>query len=337
MGPMDHSPRTHSVRLAADGLAIEGSTPALQLLGFIDTMLRGIAQVMLQGNSYTGALFVTGIFFNSALLGLGVLAGTAVSTATAMLLGVERASVRAGLYGFNGALVAIALLYFLEPTPLAWGYVVLAAASTTVLMAALQRLLATWQLPALTAPFVLTTLLFVLATARFGHLHATHVLPTAGLPVQATVEGVVTFATLWQGVLAGIAQVFFQSSLLTGAFFVAGLAVASRRACIVAVLGSLAGALVAWGMGAAEPGIRAGAFGFNPVLTAIALQGGAWALNATSTACTGLAVVVTAIVFAALSAALAPIGMPALTAPFVLVTWLFLLAGPLFGRLRRDS
>ncbi|HUH90749.1 MAG TPA: urea transporter [Lysobacter sp.] len=38
--------------------------------------------------------------------------------------------------------------------------------------------------------------------------------------------------------------------------------------------------------------------------------------------------------FAALSAALEPLGMPALTLPFVLVTWCFVAAGPLFPRLR---
>jgi hypothetical protein len=37
-----------------------------------------------------------------------VLLGTIVSTVTAMLLGVDRAVVRAGLFGFNDGLVAIA-------------------------------------------------------------------------------------------------------------------------------------------------------------------------------------------------------------------------------------
>jgi urea transporter len=37
--------------------------------------------------------------------------------------------------------------------------------------------------------------------------------------------------------------------------------------------------------------------------------------------------------FASVGAALLPIGMPALTAPFVLVTWLFLFAAPSFRRL----
>jgi urea transporter len=38
-----------------------------------------------------------------------------------------------------------------------------------------------------------------------------------------------------------------------------------------------------------------------------------------------VAAVFSAIVFAAIAVLLSPIGMPALTAPFVLVTWLFLL------------
>lgn len=68
---------------------------------------------MMQNNSYAGLLFLIGVFYNSTLFGLEVLVGTAVSTATAMLLAVDRSLVRAGLFGFNGALMAIALLYFL--------------------------------------------------------------------------------------------------------------------------------------------------------------------------------------------------------------------------------
>ena len=321
--------------LSSSGLVIESSSFPQTLLVFVDSMLRGIGQVMLQNNSYAGLLFLIGIFCNSVLFGVAVLVGAAASTATAVLLGVTRSLVRAGLFGFNGALVAIALLYFLEPDLLAWGYVVLAAACTTVMMAALLNLLGTWKIPALTAPFVLTTLWFVLAGARFGQLHSTGVLPTAGLPKAATVEGVVTASTVIEGLFNGIAQVFFQCNVITGVFFAAGLLISSRLAGIAAFLGSFAGLLVAWGLGAAEPAIRAGAFGFNPVLTAIALGSGLLVLNAASVAYAVLAVVATAIVFAAMSAALEPLGMPALTSPFVLVVWLFLLASTLFPRIRR--
>ena len=261
-----------------------------------------------------------GICYNSVLYGFAVLVGAAASTATAELLGVARASVRAGLFGFNGSLVAIALLYFLEPNLLAWCYVVLAAACTTVVMAAFLNLLSTWKIPAL--------------TARFGRLISTDVLPTAGLPKAATVEGIVTFSTVIEGVFNGVAQVFFQGNAMTGVFFVAGLLISSRLASVAALLGSLVGLLVAWGMGAAEPAIRAGAFGFNSALTAIALGSSFFVLSTASVAYGTLAVVATAIMFAAMSAALEPLGMPALTSPFVLVVWLFLLASPLFPQIK---
>jgi urea transporter len=289
---------------------------------------------MLQNNSYTGLLFLIGIFYNSALFGIAVLVVTVAITATALLLGVDRAHVRAGLFGFNGALVAIALLYFLQPDTLAWTYVILGAACTTVVMAALLNVLDTWKVPPLTAPFVVTALGFILACARFGRLHSTQLLPTAGLPRAAVVEGVVTMSTVAYGLFSGVAQVFFQANVVTGILVTLGLLINSRAACAAALLGSLAGLLTGWGLGAAEPAIRAGAFGFNSVLTAIALGSVFLVRDAVSTVYTTLAAIITAVVFAALSAALEPIGMPALTGPFVLVVWLFLLASPAFPRLR---
>lgn len=324
-------------KVSSTGLVVSGDIAPHPLLGFLDSVFRGIGQVMLQNNSYAGLIFLAGIFYNSIILGWAVLLGTISSTATAVLLGADRSRVSAGLFGFNGALVAIALLYFLEPDTLAWCYVVLAAACTTIIMAALLNFLGTWNVPVLTAPFVITALLFVMACARFGRLHSTGVLPTAGLPKAATVEGVVTAATLVEGLFTGIAQVFFQGSVITGIFFVVGLLISSRVACGVALLGSLVGILVAWGMGAAEPAIRSGAFGFNCVLTAIALGSGFLAVNAASAAYGALAVVTTAVVFAAMSAALEPLGLPALTSPFVLVVWLFLLARPHFLRIRTQN
>lgn len=312
---------------------VPGSLPT-RLLELVNTLLRGISQVMLQDNRLAGALFLAGIFYNSWLFGCGVLLGTAASTATALVLGVDRTQVRTGLFGFNGALVAIALLYFLEPGALTWAYVLLAAACSTVLMAALMNLLARWKLPVLTAPFVFITLLFVLAGARFGRLQITGQLPTAGLPKATVVEGVVGFSTIAEGLFNGIAQVFFQGNVITGVLFATGLLVASRSAFAAALAGSLAGVLVAWGMGAAEPAIRAGAFGFNPVLTAIALYGVFFSASACAAAYALLGTIGTAVVYAGVSAALEPLGMPALTLPFVLVTWCFVAAGPLFPRLR---
>ena len=323
-----------AIRLCATGLETHGNAPLYRAAGFLDCVLRGAGQVMFQNNSYAGLLFLIGIGYNSLLFALAVLVGTAVSTLTAIGLGADRALVRSGMFGFNGGLVGIALLYFLQPLPLTWACVVLAAACSTIVMAAMLAAFDAWKIPALTAPFVLTSLCFFLTTARFGRLETTGLLPTAGLPKAATVEGVVTGSTVAEGLFNGIGQVFFQGNVATGILFAAGLMVASRLAFVAALSGSLGGLLIAWGMGAAEPAIRAGAFGFNSVLVAIALSSVFLAPGRVTIAYALLGVIVTPLVVAAATAALEPLGVPALTLPFVLVTWAFLFASRIFSRVQ---
>src|SRR5690606_2723883 len=102
-------------------------------------ILRGIGQVMFQNNSYTGMLFLIGIFYNSWLLGLVAILGTVISTFSAKLL-----------------------RYSFEPTILALFGLILATFLSTWLMHALKKIL-----PPFTAPFVMVTWL-VLSIFIFG-------------------------------------------------------------------------------------------------------------------------------------------------------------------------
>ncbi len=314
----------------ATGFSFVSDSPRVVVQGFGMALLRGIGQVMLQNNSYAGALFLLGVAWSAPLLALAMLLGTAVSTAVALVLAVPRAQVRDGLFGFNGALVGVALLVFLQPTALTWGCVIMAAALSSIAMAALTWLLSTWALPALTAPFVLVSWCFFLATAQLGRLQPTGLLPAAMLPAAAAVEGVVNLSTVADGLFNGVAQVFFQQNVVTGAVLTLGLLVSSWRAGVAALGGSMLGVLVAWGLGAAEPAIAAGIFGFNGVLVAVALGSGRFAPGWHAVAYVVLATVVAPLMTAAVTAAAQPFGLPGLTLPFVLVTWLFLWAAPAF-------
>jgi len=49
------------VKITSTGLVVEGNDLPQFLLGFLDSVLRGVGQVMLQNNSYAGLLFLIGV------------------------------------------------------------------------------------------------------------------------------------------------------------------------------------------------------------------------------------------------------------------------------------
>jgi urea transporter len=312
-------------------------------VGVVDALLRGTGQVMFQNNPLTGLLFLVGIFVNSVELGAAGLLGLAASTAAAWALGADRALIRAGLFGFNGILVGIGLAFFLEFDPLLAVYIVLGAAVSTVVMMALTNLLAPWDLPALTAPFVLTTWLLLFAVYQLDFLDPTEFIAPAAVDPNAAVQtelrelatdrGGVTLANLVQALFRGVGEVMFQDSLVTGLIFVVAIAVNSRVSAAFAVLGSLVGMLVALAFGADGVSVWHGLYGFNAVLCAIAIGGVFFVLTWRSAVYALLAAAFSAFAFAGIAVLLSPIGMPALTAPFVLVTWLFLLPKAAFRTL----
>ena len=307
-------------------------------LRFVDVNLRGIGQVMFQDNPLSGALFLAGIAWGSYAAGApqiavaGVLA-VVVSTLTAQWLEVDRESLHAGLYGFNGVLVGLALATFLAPGPLLWAYVVLGAAVSVVAMRATVNAVKPWGIPALTFPFVLVTGLLRLATYGFSGLAGT-ALPSAGVvapfeSVAATRLGIGDFV---QGVLHSISQVFLKGSGLAALLLLAGLAVSSIAAAAFALGGAILAVVTAHLLGAESDLISGGLLGFSPVLTAIALGAVFHTPGVRVAAYAALGTAFTVVAQAAFNVALTPLAIPALTGPFVLVTWLFLLPKPPFDR-----
>ena len=110
--------------------------------------------------------------------------------------------------------------------------------------------------------------------------------------------------------------------------FLAGLLIASPAAALWAVIGSAGGTALALLFGAPTEAIAHGMYGFSPTLTAIAL--GAVFLHPSLRTTIGalVGIVGTFFVQASMNILLAPVGLPSLTAPFCIATWLFIL--PIF-------
>ena len=106
-------------------------------------------------------------------------------------------------------------------------------------------------------------------------------------------------------------------------FFIIGLAVESLWAAVFAVGGSLLALFTAIFLGANPSSIDAGLYAFSAVLTAIALGSTFNKPSWRVLAYTVVGVIFTVIVQGALNILLSPIGIPTLTMPFVLASWLF--------------
>ena len=202
---------------------------------------------------------------------------------------------------------------------------ILGAAVSVVVMLGTANVVKPWG-GALTFPFVLTTWLLLLATYGFSGLSGA-ALPsgnvvTAFQPYDASPLRLID---LGQGVLLSVSQVFLKASGVSALLLLAGLAVSSLAAAAFALAGAIVAVLTAHLFGAESEMITGGLLGFSPVLTAVALGTVFYQPSWRVVVYAAVATVFTVIVQAALNVALMPFAIPALTAPFVLVTWIFLL------------
>ena len=120
---------------------------------------RGIGQVMFQNNALSGIIMLIGIICNSWQLAILAVAGTVVGTIAASLLNYDKEDIRAGLYGFNGTLVGIAIGVFMEINIVSIALLVIGAAISSWVAHCFRR---QSLLPGFTAPFILVVWLLLI-------------------------------------------------------------------------------------------------------------------------------------------------------------------------------
>ena len=303
-------------------------------LGFIDWVFRGIGQVVFQNNPVSGAVILAGIFYNSWIYGTVCIFGAMISTATALLFKADRGMIKDGLFGFNGALIAVALVAYTSPNFTTgnvpnlhlWIYIVLCAAFTSVIAPAFGALLGPHKVPGLTMPFVLATWFFLGALLQFSTIDVSNALKPTSPSNFTGPAPEYTWITWFDGITMGIAEIFFQDNWTTGVIILIGIAINTRIGAMMALMGATLAVAAAVFYGAHDEAIRDGLFGYNAALTAMALGGMFYVLNLPAFAYTVIGALVTARVWASLGVFLEPAGMPVLTSAFVFVTWLMLLA-----------
>jgi len=274
----------------------------MAIKNFAEIVLRGISQIFLLNNVITGILFLAGAFYNSWLIGTGGIIGVLAGTFTALILKYKRDDINQGLYGYNGALVGLATVYFFGfsmPSVIA---LLFGAILSSIIMNCMTR----WKLPPFTAPFIISTWILITIILTL------HIIPlqSAQLPNASNLEIIPTLSR-------GIGQVMFQENIFTGIILFIGILVCSRISALYALLGTGIGVIVACACSFPLSVINAGLFGFNGVLCGIAFSSKKWSALILATASIVISIF---LIYGMMN-----LGIITLTSPFVLSAWLVLL------------
>ncbi|MND58461.1 Urea transporter [compost metagenome] len=284
-----------------------------EVRSWASAQLNGFSQIFLQRHPGCGALILLAIAVGAPSLLGGALLGGATAWLTAVRRRYAREDIEAGLYGYNGVLLGLLLSVRFEPSLYLALLIFCASGLSTLLLNALLKAVRqrNW-LPAYTSPFVgIGWLLLALG----GPLELTPASPAA---VSLQLDWIDTPLAL----VRGIGQVIFLDQPVAGALVLGALFLAGWRVALWALLGSLIALALALLLGMPEQAALGGLFSLNGALIALALGKDFrypwWAL----------AGIVLGVV---LQPGFALIGLPAMTAPFILACWLVLAAKRLLG------
>ena len=86
-----------------------GGTVGLTAINLANALFRGVGEVVLQDNPWSGVVFVIAILVNSRVSFAFALLGSALGGLTALVLGGDGVAIYHGLYGFNAVLTGIGL------------------------------------------------------------------------------------------------------------------------------------------------------------------------------------------------------------------------------------
>jgi urea transporter len=295
-------------------------------VAFLAETVRGVGQVDLQAKLITGAVITIALFSAGWKPGVFGLLGAAVSTATAVALGVDRSRVVNGLEGYCGALIGIAAVTFLGLHLSSWIVAISGAMACTIITAAMGTMLGSWRLSPLTGPFCVVGSAIAIGGPGFERIW--HGGASAALPSATAGSTALSFGNFVESLFTNVSEIFLLDKWWAGLIMLVGLGLASRKVMVAAFAGSLIGTLTAWVVGAPADLITEGIYGYNAVLVMIALGATFLAPTAINMVYAVVAAVFSTLMTATLAEFFAPFGGHTLTWPFNLTTWAFLAAVP---------
>lgn len=283
----------------------------------IFTICRGIGQVMLQNNAWSGAIMLAGIACNSWLLAILAIAGNLTGTLTALLAGYSIREIRDGLYGFNGTLIGIAVGVFFKINLISIVLLIAGSGLSTLIAGLFNR---KSKLPGYTAPFIIV--IWILLSGCY-FLYPSLLITSSAMPASSETD-------LFAAFCFNLGQVMFQDgSLITGIFFLIAILINSTLDTTYAFIGAALPLTLALIIGTDYTSFNTGVYGYNAVLCSIAL--------ADRTKRGAIFAILSILISIGLQITGMNLGITTLTAPFVLSVWIVKLLQNTLSRVHADT
>jgi urea transporter len=297
----------------------------------VDASLRGVGQVVFQNSPITGIFGLAGYFTTSVQMAVYAILGVVTATVFASTLRFDSGLLRAGIWGYNGCLVGAALALFAGPaesavdTAILVASVVIVSSLSVMITSAIASLSVPNGITPLTFPFQLSTWWYLAAAQQWNHVTMYDSLPTHLMQPNGTETVHQSYEPLRvvDAVFAGIAETFLASKWHSGVLHLIGIFLCSPIAAFWALVGSALGTLLSVLVGVPPAAIYLGLHGYNPCLCGMAIGGFFLVHHGKTVIFLALSAIIASVITTSGTTALfAPVGLPALTWPFTVVTWI---------------
>lgn len=242
--------------------------------------------------SYSQLFFSDNLWFASILMivtfldvwmGISGLLSVLTANLIAYFIGLHRATITKGYYGFNALLTGLGLSLYFSPNLPFFALIILTAMLTLFFTVACEGIIGKYKLPYLSIPFLLSIWIMTLATREFDSL----VFSERGIYIlndlyQLGGDNMLVLYNWWNSIpfplamrtyFISLGAIFFQYNVLAGVLISIGLLYYSRIAFTLSILGFTIAYLFYHFIGIEISGLSYSYIGFNYILTAIAIGG----------------------------------------------------------------
>lgn len=289
---------------------------------YLISTLHSFSQVILLANWKTGLFIFLGILVVSWQFAVVSLLSVIIANIIGYVLTKNGSFIEDGLMGYNSVLTCLAILIFLEG-PYLWLLAFAGAGLSALATVALNNYFV--RIPVLTFPFIITSWLIFLFPYKLDLFTMSDQLVPQNLMHWEYIEGSgMDWITAF---FKSISEIFLLDSVWAGALILAGILIAGIRVSASTILSAVAALAFAYILGAENDQMQLGLYGYNAILTAIAVGHTFNVKGSKGMFVYGLiGALLTVPISASLSILLVPYGLPVLTIPFVIITWLLLSA-----------